>query len=204
MQTPQAPNSRYVLPQFEERTPHGSRTQDPYSRLFRDRIIFLGTQIDEVSANDVMSQLLVLDSLKTEQITMYINSTGGHLGDATAIIDTMNYISSPVATVCLGKAYDSAALLLASGHKGLRAMLPNAKALLAQPETQGGRGQATDINLQAEEIISQRAWVEATLSSITGRSPEQVVEDIERHNYLNAQKSVEYGLVDIILTNKND
>lgn len=202
METYQPQNSRYVLPQFEERTPNGYRTQDPYSRLFRDRIVFVGAPIDEVSSNDIMSQLLVLDSLKTEQITMYINSPGGDLGDTTAIIDTMNYISSPVATVCLGKAYNSAAILLASGQKGLRAMLPNAKVVLAQPETQGGRGQATDIDIQAEEIISQRAWVEETLSTITGQSPEKVRKDVERHFYLNAKKAIEYGLVDQVFENK--
>jgi ATP-dependent Clp protease protease subunit len=194
------PNARYILPQFEERTAHGYRTQDPYSRLFRERIIFLGTQIDEISANDVMSQLLVLEEIDSEaDITMYINSPGGSFADMTAIYDTMQYVKPDVSTICLGKAAGQSALLLAGGAKGKRAALPNARILLEQPAVYGsGRGQASDIDIQANEIKRTRNWVENTLADITGKSVEEVSKHVERHFYLSAQEALEYGLIDAI------
>jgi ATP-dependent Clp protease protease subunit len=197
-----SPSSRYILPQFEERTPHGTRTQDPYSRLFRDRIIFLGTQIDEISANDIMSQLLVLEAIDAEQsITMYINSPGGSFSDMTAIYDTMQHIKPDVATVCLGKAVSSSAILLAGGTKGMRAALPNARIVLDQPAVYGnGRGQASDINIQASEIKRTRTWIEETLADITGQSVAKIAKDVERNFYLSAQEALEYGIIDEVLT----
>ena len=194
-------NGRYILPQFEEKTAYGTRTQDPYSRLFRERVIFLGTQVDEVSSNDVMSHLLVLEALNsTDPITMYINSPGGDFSEMTAIFDTMEYVKPEVFTVCLGKASSSAAVLLAAGSKGHRAALPNARILLHQPTVYGsGRGQASDINIQAKEIVKTREWLEKTLSRLTGRSEEQVEKDIERNFYLSAQEALEYGIIDHIL-----
>ena len=143
------PNSRYILPQFEERTAYGFKRQDPYAKLFEDRIVFLGVQIDDASADDVMAQLLVLESQDPDRdITMYINSPGGSFTAMTAIYDTMQYIRPEVQTVCLGQAASAAAVLLAAGQPGKRLALPNARVLIHQPATGGGgQGQASDIEI---------------------------------------------------------
>ena len=159
---PAGPSSRYILPQFEERTSYGMKRQDPYTKLFEDRIIFLGVQVDDASADDVMAQLLVLESLDPDGlITMYINSPGGSFTALTAIYDTMQYISPQIQTVCLGQAASAAAVLLAAGSPGKRLALPNARVLIHQPALSGGQGgQASDLEIQAAEVMRMRTWLE--------------------------------------------
>ncbi|QZY52078.1 ATP-dependent Clp protease proteolytic subunit [Leucobacter tenebrionis] len=200
------PSSRYVLPSFEERTAYGYKRQDPYAKLFEDRIIFLGVQVDDASADDVMAQLLVLESQDPERdITMYINSPGGSFTAMTAIYDTMQYIRPHVQTVCLGQAASAAAVLLAGGTPGKRLALPNARVLIHQPSTgQAGHGQASDIEIQAREIMRMREWLEETLSKHSKRSIEEVNRDIDRDKILSAQEAFEYGLVDQVLTSRKN
>ena len=202
--TPAMPSSRYIVPQFEERTAYGFKRQDPYNKLFEDRIIFLGVQVDDTSADDIMAQLLVLESLDPDGlITMYINSPGGSFTALTAIYDTMQYISPQIQTVCLGQAASAAAVLLAAGSPGKRLALPNARVLIHQPAmSNGGYGQASDIEIQANEIIRMRAWLEDTLALHTGRDVELIRKDIERDNILTAPMALEYGLVDQVLESR--
>ncbi|KGF01819.1 ATP-dependent Clp protease proteolytic subunit [Actinomyces sp. S4-C9] len=199
----QMPSARYVLPQFEERTPYGFKRQDPYGKLFEDRIVFLGVQVDDASADDVMAQLLVLESQDPDSlITMYINSPGGSFTAMTAIYDTMQYIKPQIQTVCLGQAASAAAVLLAGGTPGKRLALPNARVLIHQPAMQGMQGQASDIEIVAEEIDRMRTWLEDTLAKHSGRTPEQVRRDIDRDKILTAQDALEYGLIDQVLTSR--
>lgn len=206
MSTIQMPESRYILPSFEERTAYGFKNTNPYTKLFEDRIIFLGVQVDDASADDVMAQLLVLESQDAERdITMYINSPGGSFTAMTAIYDTMQYIKPHVQTVCLGQAASAAAVLLAGGTPGKRLALPNARILIHQPSSgEGGRGQASDIEIQAREILRMREWLEETLSKHSNRSIEQVHTDIDRDKILSAQEALEYGLVDQVLTSRKN
>jgi len=198
------PTSRYILPQFEERTPYGFKRQDPYTKLFEDRIIFLGTQVDDASADDVMAQLLVLESTDPERdITLYINSPGGSFTAMTAIYDTMQFIRPEVQTVCLGQAASAAAVLLAAGAPGKRLALPNARVLIHQPALSGGQGgQASDLEIQANEVMRMRTWLEDTLALHSGRPSEQVSIDIERDKILTAADAVAYGLVDEVLNSR--
>ncbi|MEO9014972.1 MAG: ATP-dependent Clp protease proteolytic subunit [Terrimesophilobacter sp.] len=198
--------SRYILPSFEERTAYGYKRQDPYAKLFEDRIVFLGVQIDDASADDVMAQLLVLESQDPDRdIVMYINSPGGSFTAMTAIYDTMQYIRPQIQTVCLGQAASAAAVLLAAGSPGKRLALPNARILIHQPATgDSGRGQASDIEIQAREILRMRTWLEETISHHSNRSPEQVNKDIDRDNILNAAEALEYGLIDQVLTSRKN
>ncbi|WP_026535647.1 ATP-dependent Clp protease proteolytic subunit [Arthrobacter sp. H14] len=198
---PQMPNDRYVLPQFEERTPYGFKRQDPYTKLFEDRIIFLGVQVDDASADDVMAQLLVLESTDPERdITIYINSPGGSFTAMTAIYDTMQFIRPEVQTVCLGQAASAAAVLLAAGAPGKRLALPNARILIHQPALAGGQGgQASDIEIQANEVMRMRTWLEDTLANHSGRTAEQLNQDIERDKILTAADAKDYGLIDEVL-----
>lgn len=202
----QMPESRYILPSFEERTAYGFKNTNPYTKLFEDRIIFLGVQVDDASADDVMAQLLVLESQDSERdITMYINSPGGSFTAMTAIYDTMQYIKPHIQTVCLGQAASAAAVLLAGGTPGKRLALPNASILIHQPSTgQGGHGQASDIEIQAREILRMREWLEETLAKHTNRSVEQVHRDIDRDKILSAQEALDYGLVDQVLTSRKN
>ncbi|GAB3567206.1 ATP-dependent Clp protease proteolytic subunit [Spelaeicoccus albus] len=195
------PNDRYVMPQFEERTPYGFKRQDPYTKLFEDRVIFLGVQVDDVSADDIMAQLLVLESQDPDRdITLYINSPGGSFTALTAIYDTMQYVKPDIQTVCLGQAASAAAVLLAAGAPGKRLALPNARILIHQPAMQGqGQGQASDIEIQAAEVLRMRTWLEETLSAHSNKSPEEVNNDIERDLFLTADQAKEYGLVDQVL-----
>jgi len=195
------PSGRYILPQFEERTAYGFKRLDPYTKLFEDRIIFLGVQVDDASADDVMAQLLVLESQDPDRdITLYINSPGGSFTALTAIYDTMTYIKPEIATVCLGQAASAAAVLLAAGTKGKRLALPNARVLIHQPQLMGGEhGQASDIEIQANEVLRMRLWLEETLARHSNRDIEQVRSDIERDKILTAEQAVEYGLVDQVL-----
>ena len=201
---PQMPSSRYILPQFEERTPYGFKRQDPYTKLFEDRIIFLGTQVDDASADDIMAQLLVLESTDPERdITLYINSPGGSFTAMTAIYDTMQFIRPEVQTVCLGQAASAAAVLLAAGAPGKRLALPNARVLIHQPALSGGQGgQASDLEIQANEVMRMRTWLEDTIALHSGRDTEQVNRDIERDKILTAAEAVTYGLVDEVLTSR--
>ena len=198
------PSSRYILPSFEERTAYGYKRQDPYAKLFEDRIVFLGVQVDDASADDVMAQLLVLESQDPERdITMYINSPGGSFTAMTAIYDTMQYIRPQVSTVCLGQAASAAAVLLAAGAPGKRLALPNARVLIHQPAVGGaGQGQASDIEIQANEILRMRSWLEEALSKHSNRDVAQVNRDIERDKILSAAEAHEYGLIDQVLSSR--
>lgn len=195
---------RYVVPQFEERTAYGTKVRDPYSKLFEDRIIFLGVQIDDTSADDVMAQLLVLESQDPDRdITLYINSPGGSQTALTAIYDTMQYIKPHIQTVCLGQAASAAAVVLAAGSPGKRLALPNARVMIHQPRLSGGsRAQASDIEIYAEEILRMRNWLEDTLAHHTGQTSEKVRADIERDTFLSAVEAKEYGLVDQVLESR--
>ncbi len=197
------PNARYILPQFEERTPSGIKQYDPYSRLFEERIIFLGSQVDDTSADDIMAQLLVLESMDPDRdITMYINSPGGSFTAMTAIYDTMQYIKPQITTVCLGQAASAAAVILAAGQPGKRLALPNARVLIHQPATSGDRGQASDIAIQAAEMTRLRNWLSETLSAHSGKDFTEVDRDIDRDKILTAEEAVAYGLVDTVLTSR--
>lgn len=198
------PRSRYVVPQFEERTAYGHKRQDPYAKLFEDRIIFLGVQVDDTSADDVMAQLLVLESMDPDGlITMYINSPGGSFTALTAIYDTMQYIKPQIQTVCLGQAASAAAVLLAAGSPGKRLALPNARVMIHQPSMEGGGyAQASDIEIQANEVLRMREWLEETIAAHTGQDVERVRQDIERDKILTAEQAREYGLVDQVLTSR--
>ncbi|WP_370590281.1 ATP-dependent Clp protease proteolytic subunit [Tessaracoccus sp. SD287] len=202
---PQAPSMDYYIPQWEERTSYGVRRVDPYTKLFEDRIIFLGTPITDDIANAVMAQLLCLQSMDAErQISIYINSPGGSFTALTAIYDTMRYIKPDVQTVCLGQAASAAAVLLAAGTKGKRLALPNSRILIHQPATEGGYGQSSDLEIQAKEILRIRSLMENMLATDTGQPVEQVTKDIERDKYLTAEEAVKYGIVDDILTSLKD
>ena len=195
----QMPSSRYVLPEFIEQNAQGSKTTNPYSKLFEERIIFLGTQVDDTSANDIMAQLLVLESQDPDRdITMYINSPGGSFTALMAIYDTMRYVRPDVQTVCLGQAASAAAVLLAAGAPGKRAALPNSRVLIHQPRTQGTQGQVSDLEIEANEIERMRRLMEETLAEHTGRPAEQVRIDTDRDKILTAQEAVEYGLIDTV------
>lgn len=201
---PQGPSGRYVLPQFEERTAYGFKRQDPYTKLFEDRIIFLGVQVDDASADDVMAQLLVLESTDPDRdITLYINSPGGSFTALTAIYDTMQYIKPELVTVCLGQAASAAAVLLSAGSPNKRLALPNARVLIHQPAMEGGGyAQASDIEIHANELIRMREWLEETLAHHTGRDLDLVRKDIERDKILTAQQAKDYGIVDQVLESR--
>ena len=198
-----SPQARYVLPSFDERTAYGIKQQDPYSKLFQDRVIFLGTPLDEVAANDIIAQLLVLESADSDSdITIYINSPGGTITSLAAVYDTMSYIAPHVRTVCLGQASSVAAVLLAAGQQGKRAALPNSRLMLLQPQSDGGPGQASDIEIQAKESLRTRAWLEGVLAERTKKSLTQVTKDIDREFYLTAEQALAYGLIDEILPSR--
>lgn len=199
----QMPQARYVLPNFEERTAYGFKRQDPYAKLFEDRIVFLGVQVDDASADDIMAQLLVLESQDPDSlITMYINSPGGSFTAMTAIYDTLQYIKPQVQTVCLGQAASAAAVLLAAGSPGKRLALPNARVLIHQPAMEGMQGQASDIQIIADEIDRMRLWLEETLAAHSGKPVEEVRRDIERDKILTAAQAEEYGLIDQVLASR--
>ncbi|MET8449366.1 ATP-dependent Clp protease proteolytic subunit [Streptomyces sp. NPDC005209] len=198
------PSARYVLPEFTERTSTGHRTLDPYSKLLQERIVFLGTPIDDTSANDVMAQFMHLEHDNPDRdISLYVNSPGGSFSAAAAVYDTMRYVTCDVETICLGQAGSCAALLLAAGTPGKRFTLPGARMLLRQPSLpEPVQGQPSDLVIQAEELTRVRALLEEMLARHTGRDPEQVREDLERDLVLDAQGALEYGLVDGIIPNR--
>jgi ATP-dependent Clp protease protease subunit len=199
----QPPQSRYVLPSFVERTSYGVKESNPYNKLFEERIIFLGVQIDDASANDVMAQLLCLESADPDrEISMYINSPGGSFTSLMAIYDTMQFIRPDIQTVCLGQAASAAAVLLAAGTPGRRLAVQNARVLIHQPATEGTYGQVSDLEIQAAEISRVRKLMEATLARHTGKSEEQVRLDVERDKILTAEEAREYGIVDEIIQSR--
>lgn len=194
--------SRYVLPVFEEKTANGYKRHDPYTKLFEERIIFLGQPIDDTVANDVMAQLLTLESMDSDRdIIIYINSPGGSFTALTAIYDTMQFVRPDVMTICLGQAASAAAIILAGGAKGKRYALEHSRILIHQPSSEGG-GQASDIEIQAREIMRMRELLESMLSKHTIRSPQEVAQDIERDKILTAAEAVEYGLIDQVLASR--
>jgi ATP-dependent Clp protease, protease subunit len=198
-----APSSRYILPQFEERTSYGMKRLDPYTKLFEDRIIFLGVQVDDASADDVIAQLIVLESQDPDRdILLYINSPGGSFTALTAIYDTMQYVRPDIQTYCLGQAASAAAVLLGAGAPGKRYALPNARILIHQPAMEGTGGMASDLEIQANEVLRMRTWLESTLAHHTGRSIEQIEKDIERDKILTAEEAKKYGLVDEVLVSR--
>jgi ATP-dependent Clp protease protease subunit len=194
--------SRYVLPTIEEKTSYGYKRLDPYTKLFEERIIFLGQAIDDTVANDVMAQLLTLESMDPDRdIMMYINSPGGSFTALTAIYDTMQYIRPDVMTVCLGQAASAAAVLLAGGSKGKRYALEHARILIHQPYSEGG-GQGSDIEIQAREILRMRTLLEQMLAKHTTKSHEEITKDIERDKILTAAEAVEYGIIDQVMVSR--
>lgn len=193
------PTSRYILPSFVEHSSYGVKESNPYNKLFEERIIFLGTQVDDASANDIMAQLLVLEGQDPDRdITMYINSPGGSFTSLMAIYDTMQYVRPDVSTVCLGQAASAAAILLAAGTKGKRAALPNARILIHQPSTGGFQGQVSDLEIQAAEIERMRRLMESTLAQHSGRTAEQVRDDTDRDKILTAAEAKDYGIIDTV------
>lgn len=194
--------SRYILPEFRERTANGERTHNPYTKLFEERIIFLGVQIDDASADDVMAQLLVLESLDPERdISMYINSPGGSYTAMTAIYDTMQFIKPQIQTICLGQAASAASVILAAGSPGKRFALPHARILIHQPYTEGG-GQGSDIEIQANEILRMRAEMEGIFAKHTGKKVEEIQKDIERDKILTAEDAQKYGIIDQVIASR--
>jgi len=196
--------SRYVLPSVEEKTSFGYKTLDPYTKLFSERIIFIGQGIDDTVANDVMAQLLTLESMDPDRdIMMYINSPGGSFTALTAIYDTMQFIRPDIMTICLGQAASAAAIILAGGTPGKRMALQNSRILIHQPSSEGG-GQATDIEIQANEVVRMRELLETILASHTKRDLAVIKEDIERDKILTAQQAVEYGIIDQVLVSRKN
>ncbi|MFG2783773.1 ATP-dependent Clp protease proteolytic subunit [Streptomyces prunicolor] len=198
------PSARHVLPEFTERTSSGHRTLDPYSKLLEERIVFLGTPIDDISANDVMAQFMHLEYQAPDRdISLYINSPGGSFTAMSAIYDTLQFVTCDVETICLGQAGTSAALLLAAGTPGKRSALPGARVVIHQPSfPEPIQGQASDLAIQAEELARTRVQLEELLALHTGRTVEQVSADIERDRIMDAQQALEYGLVDRIVTTR--
>ena len=195
-------SARYVLPTIEERTSYGYKRLDPYTKLFEERIIFLGQAIDDTVANDVMAQILTLESMDPDRdIIMYINSPGGSFTALTAIYDTMQFVRPDVMTICLGQAASAAAVLLAGGTKGKRYALEHSRILIHQPYSEGG-GQGSDIEIQAREILRMRNLLEDLLARHSNKSREDIEKDIERDKILTAQEAAEYGLIDQILSTR--
>jgi ATP-dependent Clp protease protease subunit len=195
--------NRYILPSFVERTSYGIKEMNPYNKMFEERIIFLGVQIDDASANDVMAQLLTLESIDPDRdIVMYINSPGGSFTAMTAIYDTMQFVRPDIQTVCLGQAASAAAVLLSAGTPGKRMALPNSRIIIHQPATEGGYGQGSDIEIQAREILRMRTLLEELLARHSGQSAEKVRKDIDRDKILTADEATDYGLVDQVLQSR--
>ena len=198
------PIARHILPEFTERTSTGVRTVDPYSKLLDERIVFLGTRVDDTAANDVMAQLVHLEYTAPDRdISLYINSPGGSMTAMAAIYDTMRFVSCDIETVCLGQAASSAALLLAAGTPGKRAMLPGSRVLIHQPSFEEPvQGQTSDLQIQAAELIRLRDLLEEMFVRHTGQSPERIAADIERDTVFDAEGAVAYGIADRIVPSR--
>ena len=190
-----------LVPYVLESTSRGERTYDIYSRLLKDRIIFLGEEVNDVTASLVVAQLLFLEAEDpNKDISLYINSPGGSVTAGMAIYDTMNYIKCDVSTICLGMAASMGAFLLSGGTKGKRYALPNAEVMIHQPSG-GARGQATEIQIVAENILRTKKKLNEILAANTGQPYDVIVRDTERDNYMTAEQSKEYGLIDCVITN---
>ena len=193
------PQSRYILPEFRERHANGERIHNPYTKLFEERIIFLGVQIDDASADDVMAQLLCLESMDPDRdIQIYINSPGGSYTAMTAIYDTMQFVKCPVSTLCMGLAASMGAVLLTAGATGKRYCLPNAKVMIHQPFG-GASGQASDIEIATRDMLRTRDQLYNILSKHSGKSFDQVMKDCDRNHWMTAEEAKAYGLVDEII-----
>lgn len=191
-----------LVPYVIEQTSRGERNYDIYSRLLKDRIIFLGEEVNETTASLVVAQLLFLESEDpNKDIHLYINSPGGMVTAGLAIYDTMQYIKCDVSTICIGLAASMGAFLLAGGAKGKRYALPNAEIMIHQPSG-GAKGQATEIQIAAENILKTKKRLNEILAANTGKSYETIAADTERDNYMSAQEAVEYGLIDSVITNR--
>ncbi len=190
----------YLVPTVIEKSHNGERAYDIYSRLLRERIIFLSGPIDDDVANIVIAQLLFLQSEDSKkEISLYINSPGGSVTAGLAILDTMNHIKPEVSTLCVGMAASAASVILSAGSKGKRFILPNAEVMIHQPWSQGGGGQATDIEIQAKHIIKTRETLNKILAKNTGKPLSQIDKDVERDYYMDAEEAKKYGIVDKIL-----
>ena len=193
-----------LVPMVIEQTSKGERSYDIYSRLLKERIIFLADEVNDVTASLVIAQLLFLDAEDPgKDIFLYINSPGGSVTAGMGIFDTMNYIKSDVCTICVGMAASMGAFLLAAGAKGKRYALPNSTIMIHQPSG-GAQGQASDMKIQAEHIIKTRAKLNKILSERTGKSLEQVEKDTDRDNFLDSDEAKSYGLIDEVMSNIND
>jgi ATP-dependent Clp protease, protease subunit len=193
--------SGMVVPYVTESNPRGERAMDIYSRLLKDRIIFLGTPVDDQVANAIIAQLLHLDSEDPEQdINLYINSPGGSIPAMLAIYDTMRFVSADVATTAMGSAFSAAAFLLAAGTKGKRSALPNTRILLHQPAVQGLGGQATDVEIHARELVHTKRRVNEIMAEVTGQSYEKIERDTDRDYILSPEEAVEYGVIDRVIS----
>lgn len=196
--------SNSLVPYVIEQTSKGERSYDIFSRLLKDRIIFLGEQVDQTTASLVIAQLLFLESEDPDkEIYLYINSPGGSITDGMGIVDTMNYIKCPVSTICIGMAASMGAVLLASGEKGKRFATPNAEILIHQPLISGGlSGQTTEIKIHADHMVKTREKLNKLLSDRTGQPLDVINRDTERDNYMTAEEALKYGLIDGIMERK--
>ncbi|MFD4016919.1 ATP-dependent Clp protease proteolytic subunit [Streptomyces sindenensis] len=198
------PAARYVLPEFTERTATGTRTQDPYSKLLSERIVFLGSPIDDTAAGDLVAQLMYLEHADPDRpVSLYINSPGGSFQAMAAVYDTMQFLTCEVETFCLGQAGSYAAALLAAGAKGRRHALPGARVVIQQPALEEPmRGQPSDLEIHARELVRTREMFAAMLVRHTGRTAEQITADIERDTILDAKAALAHGLVDHVVENR--
>ena len=192
-----------LIPMIVDKETNGERSYDIFSRLLKDRIILLSGEIDDECANSVIAQLLYLDSLNNEEISLYINSPGGSVTSGMAIYDTMNFVKSDVSTICLGMAASMGAFLLSSGKKGKRYALPNSEIMIHQP-LGGAKGQATEIKIAAEQILKTKEKLNKILSENTGQDLKKVAQDTERDHFLDANEALDYGLIDKIITQKKE
>ncbi|MFF1834333.1 ATP-dependent Clp protease proteolytic subunit [Streptomyces sp. NPDC058231] len=198
------PAARYVLPEFTERTTDGTRTLDPYSKLLAERIVFLGTPVDDTAANDLIAQFMYLEYAAPDRpISLYINSPGGPFGPMAAVYDTMEYLTCEVETFCLGQAGSGAAVLLAAGAPGRRHALPGARVVVQQPElAEPVHGQPSDLEIQARELTRVRELLTGMLARHTGHTAERIAQDIERDLILDAAGAKAFGLVDHVLESR--
>ena len=191
-----------LVPVIVDKEQNGERSYDIFSRLLKDRIILLSGEIDDNLANIIVSELLYLDSLNHEDISLYINSPGGSITSGMAIMDTMNFIKSDVSTICIGMAASMGAFLLSCGKKGKRYILPNAEVMIHQP-LGGVEGQATEIKIVAERILNLKHKLNSILSKNTGKNIKQIEKDTERDYFLNAKEALEYGIIDKIIEKRS-
>ena len=196
------PESFIPYPQVVETTPRGERSWDIFSRLLNDRIVFLGSEVNDDSANIIIAQMLYLESEDPDkEITLYINSPGGSITAGLAIYDTMQYVRAPVATVCIGLAASMGAWLLAAGTKGLRRALPNSRIMIHQPSS-GVRGQVSDIEIHAREVIFLRKRMNEIMAHHTGQTEDKIKEDTERDRYMTAEQGMQYGIIDGVIQSR--